>query len=56
MFENTFAALRECNEELSQSCDPLSLLSPSERRYALRLLKLCRDLADDYAIELEGRT
>lgn len=30
-FENTLAALRECDAALAESCDPLSELSDSER-------------------------
>lgn len=51
-FENTLAALRECNAVLSDSRDPISDLSDSERKAARKLFKLCRDLADDFESEI----
>lgn len=48
-FENTLAALRECVSALSESCDPIADLSEREKKAALRLFKLCRELADDFA-------
>ncbi len=53
-FENTLAALRECDAALAESCDPLSELSDSERKAAIKLLKLCRTIADDFEHELEA--
>ena len=48
-FENTLAALRECDEAMAESVqDPLDELSESERKAAKRLLKLCREMADNY--------
>jgi hypothetical protein len=47
-FQNTLAALRECEEALSDSGDPLADLSEEERKAAKRLFKLCRSLADDF--------
>ena len=50
-FENTLAALRECRDALSESCDPLSELSESEKKAAERLFKMCRELADDFVAD-----
>ena len=47
-FENTLAALRECDEAMAESANPLDELSESERKAAKRLLKLCREMADNY--------
>jgi hypothetical protein len=47
-FENTLAALRECDEAMAESVNPLGELSESERKAAKRLLKLCREMADNY--------
>ena len=42
-------ALRECDEAMAESVqDPLDELSESERKAAKRLLKLCREMADNY--------
>lgn len=54
-FENTLAALRECDDALAESCDPLSNLSESERKAAIELLKLCRIMANEFEHELEAR-
>ena len=50
-FENTLAALRECDEAMAESANPLDELSESERKAAKRLLKLCREMADNYGDE-----
>lgn len=49
-FQNTLEALLECCEALSESAsnDAFDELSAEERRAATRLVKLCRDFADDY--------
>jgi hypothetical protein len=48
-FENTLAALRECDEALADTGDdPFAELSEKERRAAKRLIKLCREIADNY--------
>ena len=50
-FENTLAALRECDEAMAESTNPLDDLSDSERKAAQRLLKLCREMAENYGEE-----
>ncbi len=52
MFENTVSALRECIESTNDSCDPFSELSESERKFAKKLVKMCRDFADDFESEI----
>ena len=47
-FENTLEALRECNEALAGSNNPLDELSEAEGKAARRLFKLCGELAADY--------
>ena len=47
-FENTLAALRECDNAMAESCNPLDELSDSEKQAAKRLLKLCREMAENY--------
>ena len=48
-FENTLAALRECDEAMAEIVqDPPDELSESERKAAKRLLKPCREMADNY--------
>ena len=47
-FENTLAALRECNEALQEGVNPLDDLSDSEKKAAKRLLKLCCEMAENY--------
>ncbi len=47
-FENTLRALLECRDALEEVADPLHALSESERKAAIRLFKLCGELADDY--------
>ena len=51
-FENTLTALRECSAALADSGpDPFDGLSDDERKAAKRLMKLCREMADDYCEE-----
>lgn len=47
-FRNTLADLRDCREALNECGDYESELSPLEAMAAMLLLKLCRDLADEY--------
>ena len=42
-------------DALAEDSDPLSELSDSERKAAIKLLKLCRTIADDFEHELEAR-
>jgi len=46
-FENTLAALRECNEALADIMN-LDDLTESEARAARRLVKLCTSIAGDW--------
>lgn len=50
-FENTLAALRECDEAMAESMNPLDDLSDSEKAAAKRLLKLCREMSENYGEE-----
>ena len=45
-FRNTLEALEECSDELAES--ELQDLSNEERIAARKLLKLCRELADEF--------
>lgn len=47
-FENTHRALRECDEALSEMSVPDKELSEAEARAFKRLVKLCREIADNY--------
>ena len=47
-FENTLAALRECDSALAEQLDPFDGLSDSEREAAKKLLNLCREMAENY--------
>ena len=47
-FQNTLEALEECEEALSETCDPLADLSEAERKAAKRLFKLCGEIACDF--------
>ena len=47
-FANTLAALKECQDALSETSDPMAELSPGEAKAAKRLLALCDELAADY--------
>lgn len=49
-FRNTLEALKECEESLSNSDDPIADLEGDERRAAILLLKLCDRLSQDYDI------
>lgn len=55
-FENTLAALKECSDALYDHNaleDALKALSDHERKCAIELLRLCRDLAGDFEFEIE---
>lgn len=47
-FENTARDLSDCQEALEESDGDLSELSSSEKRAALRLLKRCREIENDF--------
>lgn len=48
-FENTLSDLRDCYEDMEES----DSMSTEEKRARKRLIKLCRDIANDYECELE---
>ena len=50
-FENTYNDLRDCQDALGNKS--LDELSESERKYAKRLIKMCREIADDFDEEDE---
>lgn len=45
-FENTYSDLLDCYESLQNKS--IDELSESENKYALRLIKLCSNITDDY--------
>lgn len=45
-FENTYGDLQDCYDALSEK--DLDELSESEKKYAKKLIKMCRDIADDF--------
>lgn len=45
-FENTLPDLNDCYEALANQ--DIENLSERERKHALKLIKMCRDLADDF--------
>ena len=53
-FENTYQDLQDCFEALcNESFDELS---ESEKKYAIKLVRLCRDISDDFIDEVEEIT
>jgi len=48
-FENTFIDLQDCYGSLSET--PLDELSKTEKKYAKRLIEMCKNIADDYLEE-----
>ena len=51
-FENTFGDLQDCYEALAEKS--LDELSETEKKYATKLIKMCRDIADDFLDEDES--
>lgn len=47
-FENTEQALRECDDALMEMSVPEKELSETEARAFKRMVKLCREIADNY--------
>ena len=45
-FENTSRDLQECYDALLEK--DLDELSESEKQYAKKLIKMCKDIADDF--------
>ena len=50
-FINTYGDLQECYDALGEKS--LDELSETEKKYAKRLIKMCRDIADDFLDEVE---
>lgn len=50
-FRNTLSDLRDCYEELGEMNEPETELSEEELRAFKSLVKLCRNIADDYDLE-----
>jgi len=50
-FENTYSDLVDCNDALSD--ESLDELSESERNYAMKLIKLCKEISDDFSDEVD---
>lgn len=48
-FENTYPDLKDCYDSL-QSKD-FSELSETEQKYRSRLVKMCKDIAEEYDVE-----
>ena len=46
-FENTYQDLQDCYDALSNA--NMEDLSESEQRYAKKLIKMCTNIADDFA-------
>lgn len=51
MFYNTYLDLKDCEEALENK--EFDELSESERKYAKKLIELCRQIADDNEDRLE---
>jgi len=51
MFENTYRDLQDCFEALASK--NLDELSESERKYAIKLIKLSKDIVDDFEDNIE---
>jgi len=45
-FENTYGDLQDCYNALAE--EDLDELSESEKKYAKKLIKMCRNIADDF--------
>ena len=49
-FENTYGDLQDCYNALGNKS--LDELSKTEKKYAKELIKMCRDIADDFLDEV----
>jgi len=45
-FENTYGDLKDCYDALEEKS--LDELSEKEKKYAKKLIKMCKDIADDF--------
>lgn len=50
-FENTYQDLHDCHKALNEKS--LDELSESEKEYAKKLIKACKDIADNFLEEEE---
>lgn len=50
-FENTYSDLQDCYDSLSNKS--FDELSESERKYAIKLVRMCSDISDDFIDEVE---
>jgi hypothetical protein len=50
-FENTLKDLRDCYDALSEN--GFEDLSESERRYAIRMVQMCKAITEDFIDEVE---
>ena len=50
-FQNTYSDLQDCYEALAEN--GFDELSDSEKKYAIRLVKMCRDISDEFIDEVE---
>ena len=51
-FENTYGDLQDCYDALGEKS--LDELSETEKKYAIKLIKMCREIADDFLDEVEA--
>lgn len=47
-FENTLLALKECEEALEENGYDLNELSPREKKAAIELLQLCKNMSEEF--------
>lgn len=52
-FENTYNDLQDCYDALSDKS--FDELSESERKYAINLVRLCRNISEDFFEEDESK-
>jgi hypothetical protein len=53
-FQNTFTDLRDCQVALEEIDNDLDELSPDEKRYAKRLIEICREISQEFdGIEID---
>lgn len=50
-FRNTLLDLQDCADTLGDINGDLTVLNEEEQRAACKLIRLCRDIADDYGDE-----
>jgi hypothetical protein len=48
-FQNTYSDLKDCFDALHEKS--LNELSETEKKYAIKLIELCRDITDDFIKE-----